>query len=57
MGAELGQIESFFLLARASAFVPRGFAAHPQRVLLMYGDSKAKEVARSLQKHIPVNKH
>ena len=44
-------------LRKASALVPRCFAAHPQRVLLIYGDSEAKEIARSLQKHIPVNKH
>lgn len=46
-----------YFFARTSVLVPRGFADHPQRVLLMYGDSEAKEIARSLQKHIPVNKH
>ena len=29
IGAELGQRESFFLLARASALVSHDFAAHP----------------------------
>lgn len=46
---------------RISVFPPSFLAAslhaHPQRVLLMYGDSKAKEMARSLEKHILVNKH